>query len=145
MYALPPANLASNPSPYFKQAVAPAQQPVEQVAPTIVQRVTIEQVPARTDLLVDSAGWGWEEFRDYVVAKVIGHFGAFPRDSRKEFGIFKRYYGTYGQDGIRVTDFAFGPICDGWWANAPVSINRYCKASDQYFTEPILARLNGQI
>lgn len=147
MYALPPANLAS---PYFKQATAapvpvqPAAQP-EQVAPTVVQRVTIQPVAARSDLLVEAERWGWSELRDYVVAQILDRFGPFPRDSRKEYGIFNRYFNAYGMDGIRVSEFAFGPVCEGWWGGAPISINRYSKASDPYFTEPILQRLNGQI
>lgn len=143
MYALPPANLAS--SPFFKQSIPTQQQPGEEVAPTIVQRVSIEQVPARSDLLVEAEHWGWMELRDYVASQIINLFGPFPRDSRKEYGIFNRYFGAYGLDGIRVSEFAFGPVCEGWWGGAPISINRYCKASDPYFTEPILARLNGQI
>lgn len=131
------------------QSLAPAAHPVttEQVAPTIVQRVAVEQVATRSDLLTSTEGWTWQEFRDYVCGEIQSRFGAFPRDARKEYGIFNRYFGQYGQNGIKVAQFAFGPVCDGWWGGAPVSINRFCKASDSYFTVPILQRLKdaGQI
>lgn len=137
MYALPPANTASStPAPFIK--------PQTQTAPTVIQRVTVEPVAARSDLLVEAERWGWAELRDYVVAQIQTRFGAFPRDARKEYGIFNRYFTAYGMDGIRVSEFAFGPVCEGWWGGAPISINRYCKASDAYFTEPILVRLNGE-
>jgi hypothetical protein len=149
MYALPPANTASTFA--FSPIVMPPQaapvipqQPVEQAAPTIVQRVSIEPVPARSDLLVEAENWSWAELRDYVTAQIISFFGAFPRDSRKEYGIFHRYHSTYGLDGVRVAEFAFGPVCEGWWGGAPISINRFCKASDPYFTSPILDRLAGR-
>lgn len=140
MYALPPANFASTTN------TAPALQPQPvvpqiQTAPTIIQKISIEQVPARSDLLLEAQHWGWSELRDYVASQIIGRFGPFPRDSRKEYSIFNRYFNEYGQDGIAVSEFAFGPVCDGWWGGAPISVNRYCKASDPYFTQPILGRL----
>lgn len=142
MYALPPANLASTTAP-----VQPIPQVVPQIqtAPTVVQQVTIEQVPARTDLLVESEHWSWAELRDYVASEIINRFGAFPRDSRKEYGIFNRYHSTYGDDGIKVAKFAFGPVLDGWWGGAPISVNRFCRASDPYFSEPILDRIYGRV
>lgn len=140
MYALPPANFAST------APAQPVHQPAPEIqtAPTIVQQVTIEQVPARSDLLVETDHWGWSELRDYVASEIISRFGPFPRDSRKEYGIFNRYFGEFGQDGIKVAQFAFGPVCDGWWGGAPVSINRFCRASDPYFSIPILDRLAGR-
>lgn len=134
MYALPPAVPA---------AAAPTRQPAPATttAPTIVQKVAVEHTPSRTDLLVDADEWTWAELRDYVVAEIISRFGPFPRDSRKEYAIFNRFFSAYGKDGIAVAKYAFGPACDGWWGKAPISINRFCKASDPYFVKPILDRL----
>lgn len=129
-------------APYIPPAAPPAA-PVEQAAPTVVQRVTLTPLPSRSDLLKAGEQWSWAEFRDYVCAEIICRFGAFPRDSRKEYGIFSRYLSTFGNtDAIRIAEYAFGPVCEGWWGNAPISVNRFCRASDPYFSIPILERLN---
>lgn len=144
MYALPPAIPAkAAPSRALSQTTpSPTpQQSSTNTAPTIVQKVSLEQTPSRTDLLADVDEWTWEELRDYVVAEIINRFGPFPRDARKEYGIFNRFLNEYGKDGIAVAKYAFGPVCDGWWAKAPISINRFCKGSDPYFVTPILERL----
>ncbi len=137
MYALPPANMAQQNS--HQPVVLPQH---TQQAPTVTQRVTIEQAPSRADLLVAAKDWTWAELRDYVASEIMIRFGAFPRDSRKEYGIFNRHMNTFGFDSIRIAEHAFGPVCEGWWGGAPISINRFCRASDPYFSTPILDRLN---
>lgn len=107
----------------------------------ITQQVAVTPEVSRSDMLVGTEQWTWAEFRDYVVAQITERFGAFPRDARTEHAIFKRFFGEYGTDAIAVAKFAFGPVCDGWWRGAPISVNRFCKASDPYFVQPILERL----
>lgn len=107
----------------------------------IVQRVEVVPQPSRSDLLVDTEQWTWQELRDFVASQIVDRFGPFPRDARKEYGIFNRYFASYGANGIAVAKFSFGPVLDGWWGKAPISVNRFCKASDPYFTVPILERL----
>lgn len=136
MHALPPLYMTQS-----NQTVpAPAQ---VQQAPTIVQSVSTTPVVSRTDLLTETGEWTWAEFRDFVVGEIIERFGPFPRDAKKEYGIFRRYFDQYGFDAVRVARYAFGPTCDGWWAGAPISITRFCKGSDPFFTAPILDRLNA--
>lgn len=120
--------------------VAPKTPEVVEAAPVVTQRVTVQQVPSRTDLTLDEQQWGWSELRDYVVAQIIAHHGPFPRDSKKEYGIFNRYFKEHGQAGIQVAKAAF-EVYNGYWRGAPISINRFSKGSDPYFVEPILARL----
>ena len=85
--------------------------------------------------------WDWNDLRDYVVGQIEERFGAFPRDSRKESGIFKSFLGRYGADRAQaIARFAF-EIGDGRWKGAPISVNRFCKGSDPYFGDVILARL----
>lgn len=147
--AAPTTSLAALLSKSVQPASEPQQQPqvpaqvVETVvaAPVVVQRVAVQQTLNRSDLLANTESWTWSELRDYVVSQITERFGAFPRDARKEYGIFSRYFNEYGQDGIAVAKFAFGPVCDGWWGRAPISVNRFAKGSDPYFTQPILERL----
>lgn len=125
---------------------APVQQqpqaaPQISVAPVVVQKVSVEVTPARSDLLVNTEHWTWSELRDYVVGEIVNRFGPFPQNQRKEYGIFSRFFNDYGQDGIAVARYAFGPVCEGYWGSAPISVNRFCKNSDPYFVHPILERL----
>lgn len=136
MLAFPPA------APFNHQApLANEREQVVTAAPIVEQRVAVQQVVSRSDIITETEHWTWAELRDYVVGEIIERFGPFPRDSRKEYGIFNRFLSEYGQDGIAVAKYAFGPVCDGWWGSAPISINRFCKASDPYFAKPILDRL----
>lgn len=97
--------------------------------------------PARTDLLVPESSWGWEQVRDYVVTQIVDRFGPFPRDSKREYGIFSRFTSTHGPvEAIRIARYAF-EVCDGWWCGAPISVTRFCKGSDEYFSRVILNRL----
>lgn len=125
----------------FSPAPAPVEPPAPAVvAPVIEQTVTVTTVAARTDLLADETQWSWQELRDYVVAQIEQRFGAFPRDAKKEYGIFTRYLRDHGTAGIAAAKYAF-EFCDGWWAGAPVSVNRFCKKSDPFFVLPITERL----
>lgn len=135
MFALPPA------VPTTRSAAPAAPAPAPTVAPTISQQVEVVPVQSRTDMLVSAEQWTWEELRDYVVAQITERFGPFPRDARKEYGIFTRFFTEYGADAAAIAQYAFGPACDGWWGRAPISVNRFCKASDPYFARPIRERL----
>lgn len=140
--ALPPATPITSGSVPAPSPSAPSA-PVETV-PVVVQRVTVTPTVSRTDLLTDAEQWAWEELRDYVVAEITRRFGAFPRDARKEYGIFNSFVARHGADAAAIAQYAFGPILDGWWGKAPISINRFAKNSDPYFAAPILARLNDR-
>lgn len=113
---------------------------VTTTAPAVQQSVAVTPVASRSDLLTETAEWSWQELRDFVVSSIERISGPFPRDSRKEYGIFSRYLKEHGQDGIRVARYAF-EVCGGWWNGAPISVSRFAKGSDQYFTQPILDRL----
>lgn len=113
---------------------------MKEAAPTVTETVTVEVVPSRSDLTMAETEWGWSELRDYVVSQIIERFGPFPRDARKEYGIFSRFLNQHGVEGIRVAKAAF-EVYDGWWNGAPISVNRFTKGSDPYFVGPILERL----
>lgn len=127
----PSAQSATQPEPATEVAVAP----------TVVQKVTVQPVASRTDLLVEAEEWTWTELRDYVVSQIEARFGVFPRDAKKEFGIFSRFIKEHGTNGVLVAKAAF-EIYDGWWKGAPIQITRFTKGNDPYFVAPILSRLN---
>ncbi len=122
---------------------APAPAPVtETVATVVTQTVTVQPVAARSDLTKAESEWGWMELRDYVVNQIETRFGVFPRNAKKEYGIFNRYFTAYGADAIAVAKAAF-EIHDGWWNSAPIRIERFCKGSDIYFHDKILAEISA--
>lgn len=133
----------------FDADLSPRTRQSEQpLGPVITETVTVTPLPSesRTHLLADAGAWGWSELRDYVVSEIEKRFGAFPRDQKKEYGIFSRFAREHGPHAALIARHAF-EVCDGWWANAPISVNRFCKGSDPYFALPIKERLMdiGQI
>lgn len=103
--------------------------------PTVTERVVIDSQPREAYKTVAEDAWGWEELRDYVALEITTRFGVFPRDSRKECGIFKSFMGRWA-DSITIARFAF-EVHDGRWRGAPVRMQRFCKNSDPYFAQPI--------
>lgn len=127
---------------YFEDAAPSTTQ--KRTAPPVVieETVTVTQLPSEARGFVgkDPANWSWSDLRDYVVHQIEQRFGLFPRDSKKEYGIFTRFLREHGAQAGPIAVHAF-EVCDGYWANAPISINRFCKASDPYFAAPIKERL----
>lgn len=142
MLALPPAAPSAAPAQAPRRAAAPAA-PVARTA-AVTETVTVTQLPSesRTHLLKPVDQWGWSELRDYVVTAHEERFGPFPRDARKEYGIFTRFAKEWGGHAGAIAKYAF-ETCDGWWMNAPVTVNRFCKGSDPYFAKPIMDRLTS--
>jgi hypothetical protein len=85
--------------------------------------------------------WDWHDLRDYAMVEMERCHGPQVRDAAKERSIFGAFIKRHGPtDSAAIVRYAFG-FCKGMWNNAPISVNRFCKASDQYFAEPIKQRL----
>jgi hypothetical protein len=112
----------------------------------ITEAVTLQQPdPHRAAFLTkDDEAWDWRALRDYVVAEIEARFGAFPRDAKKEFGIFDGFVRRWGAGAAAIARHAFDHA-DGRWRGAPISINRFCKNADPYFGVPIAERLGLEI
>ncbi len=109
-------------------------------SPSIVsESVTAVRSVAKAYVAKADENWTWSDLRDYVVGEIERRFGVFPRDVRKEAGIFKSYLTRY-PNAAAITRYAF-EVADGYWAGAPVSVNRWCRGSDPYFSDPIAKRL----
>lgn len=119
-----------------RMVVVPQERPVQ-----IEQRVTIltPRSDSRAYLAKPDEAWEWSDLRDYVVTQIEARFGVFPRDVRKESGIFKSYLARYPQ-GPRIARYAF-ETAEGFWMGAPISVTRFCKGSDPYFSDVIAERL----
>lgn len=108
----------------------------------VTESVTItRKSESRSHMLKPVEHWGWEEVRDYVVTEIESRFGVFPRDSRKEMGVFKSFCSRHGEAAPIIAQYAF-EVCEGWWKGAPISVNRFCKGSDPYFAEVIIQTLS---
>jgi hypothetical protein len=115
---------------------------VQTSAPAITETVTIHQQPSQRVQYVGKpdSDWAWDDLRDYVVREIEQRFGVFPRDSKKEYGIFHAFCGRWGDQAPAIARFAF-EVEDGRWAGAPISINRFCRNSDDYFASIIAKRI----
>jgi hypothetical protein len=106
-------------------------------------KITVTPRPiAQSYMLKDQ--WGWEDLRDYVVSCIETTHGPFPRNAIKEASIFKSFFARWEAKEVgsakAIAETAFG-IHHGMWANAPISVNRFCKSSDPFFAESIMKEL----
>lgn len=113
---------------------------VEETVPVIVERVITTPIPSATHVLAETSNWGWEELRDYVVGSIEKRHGAFPRNMKTEHSIFKSFAKRWGNQAGAIARFAF-ENSDGMWRGAPISVNRFCLNSDEFFASVIAERL----
>lgn len=113
-------------------------------ATVVTDEVTVVARPSESRAFVakGEGAWDWSDLRDYVVVEIEKRFGAFPRDFKKEAGIFKAFLARHGEAASAIARYAFD-VEDGMWAGAPISVTRFCKGSDPFFAEPIAARLTA--
>jgi hypothetical protein len=111
---------------------------IDESGPVATQAVTVTPVASRgrSYLTSDPMEWSPEQLRDYVISEIEARFGVRGRDPIRETAIFKRFVKTWGELAGPIAKFAF-EVRDGWWQNAPISINRFCRQSDSYFARPI--------
>jgi hypothetical protein len=119
---------------------------VEDRIDAVSETVTVHQFTpaAATHLMRPVEAWTWSELRDYVVGKIIEIHGVFPRNNMKEGAIFKAFCTRWGDDAPAIARYAFESM-GGYWKNAPVSVNRFCKGSDPYFAQLIVDHLNWNV
>lgn len=126
-----------------KQGVAKVVKEVRSEAPVVRETVTTRRIETRkTHVGKPPAEWMWEELRDYVVAQIEKCSGKFPRDPKKETGIFMSFAGRWGTLAGPIAIFAF-ETCNGRWKGAPIAVTRFCRNSDPYFAEEIAQRLTA--
>jgi len=117
---------------------------VRQQTPVVTQEVRVVPVAsaAVSYAMKDDAVWGWSDLRDFVIREIEKRHGPQVRDPKKEASIFKSFMSRWQDQAPAIARAAFGPVNDGMWRNAPISVNRFCKASDPFFSEVIAARLD---
>lgn len=123
--------------------IAPSTAAVTAVVPVVQETVKVIPVASQSVSYVmkPEATWGWSDLRDYVVFEIEKRHGPQVRDPKKEAGIFKSFMSRWPDQGVAIAKVAFGPVNEGMWKNAPISINRFCVASDPYFAAVIASRL----
>jgi hypothetical protein len=126
----------------FDLNLKPATIAVKDVAPIVKETVTV--MPVKTQgasyVMKDEQAWGWSDLRDYVMREIEKRHGPQVRDPKREAGIFKSFMSRWPEQSVEIAKTAFGPVYDGMWHNAPISINRFCKASDGYFAQVIASK-----
>lgn len=112
--------------------------PTEQVA--IVQVPRVSKPAAHLVSPAAASDWDWRQLRDYVVGQIEAIHGPQPRNPLKEKGIFDGFLQRWGAQGPQIAKAAF-EVHRGFWHDAPISVNRFCKGSDEFFARPIADRL----
>jgi hypothetical protein len=120
---------------------------IEQTIPTVEQTVTVRAQPSAQAgyLLVADQDWTWRELRDFVVAEIERLHGVWPRNQTTEYGIFNSFVTRWSAVApwlpARIAKTAFGPVYQGMWMNAPISVNRFAKNSDGSFGVPLAEKI----
>jgi len=84
--------------------------------------------------------WGWQDLRDYVVREIEARHGPQVRNPKTESSIFKSFLTRWSDQAVSIAKVSF-EVHNGMWRNAPISVNRFCVASDPYFAAVIAANL----
>jgi hypothetical protein len=117
----------------------PVAKPVE-TTPVVQETVRVTAVAGARYLLKEDKDWSWEDIRDYAMGQIEQYHGPQVRNSMKESAIFKSFAARHGAKAVGIVRFAFEQQ-RGMWQRAPIGVNRFCKASDVYFSDVIAERL----
>jgi hypothetical protein len=113
--------------------------------PVVTETVTVRPVrrveQGKTYVGVDPANWDADALLSYVATQIQRLHGPFPRDPKKETAIMRSFLNRWGDRAGAIAQYAF-EVSGGMWRGSPVGITRFCKASDAYFGQVILDRLN---
>lgn len=111
------------------------------VAPVVQETVRLTPVAGAAYLMKVDAEWTWEDLRDYVMGQIVMYHGPQVRNTVKEAAIFRGFMARYGGPAaVAIARFAFEQQ-RGMWQRAPISVNRFAKGSDLYFSDTIAKRL----
>jgi hypothetical protein len=115
---------------------------VKDTVPQVVDTVTVRAMPETraTSAGKDPATWTAEDLGSYVVTQIEQRFGQFPRNFPKEKSIFRSFVERWGTQAGPIAKMAF-EIHDGFWKGAPIQVTRFCKGSDPYFAQQLVALL----
>ena len=110
----------------------PVVRKVETVPPMTEQARAIP-VSGAAHIGKETSQWGWSDLRDYIMGEIEKRHGVQVRDPKKEASIIKSFMARWGtEQAVRIARTAFD-VHDGQWRGAPISITRFCKASDEWF------------
>jgi hypothetical protein len=109
-------------------------------SPTVRETVRTTPVAGAAYLLKADQDWTAEDLRDYVMGQIEAHHGPQVRNSVREMATFKAFLARWEAKAPAIARFAF-EVQRGMWQRAPISVNRFCKASDPYFAALIAERV----
>jgi hypothetical protein len=108
--------------------------------PVVQETVRLTPVAGAAYLMKDDADWTWEDLRDYVMGQIVVFHGPQLRNSTKEAAIFRSFVARFEGKSVGIARFAFEQQ-RGMWQRAPITVTRFCKGSDPYFSDIIVKRL----
>lgn len=127
----------------FGASTTPVRNPravIVQEAPVVEEVVTAKPSQAAGYVMRSEDMWGWQDLRDYVIREIESRHGPQVRNPKTEASIFKSFISRWPDQAVSIAKAAF-EVHDGMWRNAPISVNRFCKASDEYFASVIAKNL----
>lgn len=138
------AHLAKGSLPVQEPGLMPVQVPTTEIRTTVVDTatVTLQSNDRHSYRGKPDAQWDWQALQDYVVDQIESFHGTFPRDSRKEYGIFSSFISRWGVEGPAIARYAF-EVNQGYWVNAPIAVSRFTKSNDPFFAQPIIEKLRS--
>lgn len=86
--------------------------------------------------------WNWSDLRDYVVRSLQERGLPMERNPVKEAGIFKSFMARHGHMAVAIARYVV-EVEDARWSGQPITINRFCKAADVWFSDKIKDRLTA--
>lgn len=121
-------------------------QPVAQRAPrprvpVVTETVRVIPIASAAYLAKDESTWTAEDLRDYVMGQIESWHGPQLRNPVKELAIVRAFIKRRGlEQAVKIARVAF-EVERGVWNRAPISINRFCAASDPYFADKLAQNL----
>lgn len=127
---------------------------VTQTAPVVRETLTLHRPPSNglpqaapretrtTDVGKRPECWEWEDIRNYVMRQIETFSGPFPVDPVRLKSIFYSFKKRHGKMAGPIAVAAFD-LYQGKWMGAPISVNRFCTASDKCFADVLKQRLTN--
>lgn len=118
---------------------------IKDTIPVVTETVTVRPVrrveQGKTYVGTNPTDWDVDALLSYVATQIQRLHGPFPRDAKKERAIMSSFLSRWGKQAGPIAQYAF-EVSGGMWRGSPVGMTRFCKASDPYFGQIIIDRLD---
>jgi len=125
-------------------SLSPAAAPVIELSASVsITQASVEVIRSVSSSSANhliGSGEQWQQVRDYVVESIQARWGMSPRNLVKESAIFKGFCQRWGDKAMPIARAAV-ELHNCQWKSTPLSVQRFCKNSDPYFSEVISSNI----